>query len=202
MAKYFPRLAKDETGAVTVEFVIVIPLLLTMMILSFEVFDAFKSYSRASKATYAVSDIITRQTQIDQTFVQELHLVMDSMMPWLNEDKWIRVTTISYDSVDGYQVVWSYGSGTTDLWTDQTMTEALIGKLPTVASGDTIVVTETSIPHRSLVQSLGLDDMVWSVKQIARPRFVTCITDTVDACGALNEVAGSASAPSNDPSEG
>lgn len=199
----FKRFQNDQAGTITVEFAIVVPLLITLMVMSFEVFDAFKSYGRASKATAAVTDIISRQTTIDQQFVTELHEVMDAMMPWLNEDKTMRVTTFSWDKSKGYEVVWSYTSGNTQKWTNEMLTSGLGDMLPPIASGDTVVLTEVEIPHRSLVRWMGLDDLVWSIDQTTRPRFVTCITDTDDACGDLNKGDNAtAAATSTDPSAG
>ena len=178
----FNRFRKDETGTITVEFVIVVPLLFALLVLSFEVFDAFKSYSRASKATYAVTDIISRQTSIDQKRVEELHMVLDSMMPWLNEDKWLRVTSLS-QGPNGYNVEWSHASGTNVTLNNAMIDEELKAILPQIAPGDTVILTETSIPHRSLVHWIGLDDVVWQIEQTVRPRFIAAIAGTAPAEG-------------------
>lgn len=170
----FRRFRRDESGTITIEFVVVVPLLFGLLVLSFEVFDAFKSYSRASKATYAVSDIVSRQTVVDQASVEELHSVLDSMMPWLNEEKWIRVTSFSQDK-NGYNVEWSHASGTPTKLTNAMITEEMAAMLPDIAPGDTVVLTEASIPHRSLVTWIGLDDVVWHIEQTVRPRFIAAI---------------------------
>lgn len=173
----FGRFGRDEEGTITIEFVVIFPVLFSLLILSFEVFDAFKSYSRASKATYAVSDIVSRQTSVTQKGVEELHMVLDSMMPWLNEEKWLRVTSFSQDK-NGYKVEWSHASGTDVKLTTATLSQEMKDMLPEIAVGDTVVLTEASIPHRSLVRWIGLDDVVWSIEHTVRPRFIAAIAGT------------------------
>ena len=65
----FKRFRRDEAGTITVEFVIIAPVLLFLLALGFQFFDAFKYYSRAAKATYAVTDIISREeAPVDSAF--------------------------------------------------------------------------------------------------------------------------------------
>ena len=194
----FSRFKRDESGTITMEFAIVAPLLFATIIIGFELFDAFKSNSRAAKATYTLADILSRQVEIDDAYASELHLVLDALLPWLNEGKTLRITSIVFDEGDpddpdddAYQVVWSKHSDETntinfglELTGSMLTTVEYQELLPTIAHGDSIILVETTVPHRSLVSILGLRDLVWRNQVAIRPRFV-------DALAAPDENTGS-----------
>ncbi len=182
----FSRFRRDTDGTITMEFAIVAPLFIFTIIIGFELFDAFKSNSRAAKATYTLADILSRQVEIDDDYVSELHLVFDALLPWLNEGKTVRITSIVYDEGDPdddtdnqYVVSWSKHSDETntmniafELTGSMLTQQEYVDILPTIADGDSIILVETTVPHRSLVSVLGLGDLVWRNQVAIRPRFV------------------------------
>ena len=186
MKSLLSRFRRDENGTITMEFAIVAPLFIATIIIGFELFDAFKSNSRSAKATYTIADILSRQTDIDDTYVSNLHLVLDSLLPWLNEGKTLTITSILFDEHDPddddddeYVVSWSKHSDNTNTMninfelTGSMLTQTEYASiLPTIADGDSIILVETTVPHRSLVSLLGLGDLVWRNQVIIRPRFV------------------------------
>ena len=114
MKSLLSRFRRDENGTITMEFAIVAPLLIATIIIGFELFDAFKSNSRSAKATYTIADILSRQVDIDDAYVSELHLVLDALLPWLNEGKTLRISSIVFEEHDPddpdddeYVVSWS-----------------------------------------------------------------------------------------------
>lgn len=184
------KFRKDERGTMTMEFAIIAPLLFTVLIAGFEFFDAFKSYSRAAKTTYTIADIISRQDEIDDTYIHDLHKLMDALMPWLNEDKVLRVTSITYSAADGYEVAWSKHSDKTfsmdtslSLDASSMLSFQYSSILPVVADGDSIILVETEVPHRTLISMFGLHDLVWKNEIAIRPRFASTINDVTVSAG-------------------
>lgn len=181
----FRKFRKDENGTMTMEFVIVAPLLFMVIIAGFEFFDAFKSYGRAAKVTYTLADNLSRRETINEDKIKELHALMNALLPWMNESKTLTVTSITFDKDDGYVCDWSKHSDhnmtmnfdvalnslalDTDVYTDI---------LPSIAVGDSIILVETTIPHRTLFSMFGLKDLVWYNQVAIRPRFRSKLIDT------------------------
>ncbi|MEM9429789.1 MAG: hypothetical protein AAGA32_09865 [Pseudomonadota bacterium] len=71
---------RNEDGTITIEFVIVLPLLLAVLALTFGSFHAFLQFSRASKSMHTVADIISRYDEIDTTNVVQLRDLYQSFI--------------------------------------------------------------------------------------------------------------------------
>lgn len=183
----------DERATITLEFVIIAPVLLFLLALGFQFFDAFKSYSRAAKATYAVADIISREKNpIDSTFDAKLHGLLEALLPWIQDDKAIRMTSIKWnvDEAD-YEVIWSCEVNGADAALDfyaysQLSTETLSAeqkaKLPDLVPGDSVIFVETHIPYSALFDYIGLGDLVWENEVAVRPRFNSEVLRTDNNC--------------------
>ena len=193
------RFATDSTGSVKVEFVVVFPLILGWILTSFVFFDAYRHFSRSSKATYAVSDILSRRTSVDQQNLDELRSVMNGLIPWSDSTKWLRVTSLQFVKVSGgdplgydkdddgvqdcydddsdavceYQIIWSRASGTNNTHTGTNPPSDILAVLPDIAEDDTVLLTETFVPYRPLLDNLGLDGIAWSNQQATRPRYIS-----------------------------
>jgi hypothetical protein len=178
------RFRDDENATITVEFVIIAPVLLFLLALSFQFFDAFKSYSRAAKATYALADIVSREEEaIDAAFAVKLHGLLDSLLPWIKDDKSIRLTSIKWDTEEAdYEVIWScpingenvqLDAHYFELKTTSNLTFEEKALMPTLVPGDSIVFVETHIPYSALFDYIGLGDLVWQNRVAIRPRFAS-----------------------------
>lgn len=185
--RYFDRFRRDESGTMTIEFVIVAPLLFTVVLAGFEFFDAFKSYGRAAKVTYTIADNLSRRVEIDDDKITELHALMDALIPWMNEDKNLTVTSISYNEDDGYVCEWSkHSDQNMEMNFDLALNLSAINTteytdvLPEIAAGDSVILVETRIPHRTIFSLFGLGDLVWFNQVAIRPRFTSKLVDTTE----------------------
>lgn len=168
------RFRDDTEATVTIEFVVAVPLLMLWFVGSFVFWDGFRSRSHANKAAYVVSDIMSRYSQtIDNTNLDNLFSLQDKLLPRANGATNLRITSICYreDSAGNngeYSVVWSraMGGGVPLLDVDIPMTI-----MPTMASGDSIILTETWVPWRPLVAWVGITDQTWRTNLVSRPRF-------------------------------
>lgn len=185
----FNRFRKDEDATMTMEFVIVAPLLFIIIIAGFEFFDAFKSYGRAAKVTYTIADNLSRREKIDEAKITELHALMDALIPWMNGPKTLIVTSVSYDETDGYICEWSKPSvadvNTLALSIDFNLsvissmlkTTEYQDLLPTIAAGDSVILVQTVVEHRTLFSLFGLRGLQWHNEVAIRPRFVSKLVD-------------------------
>ena len=173
------RYIRDEKGSVAVEAVIIMPALAAMYCASFVWFDAFRNKTLAMKATYAISDIISRQETIDEPYLDGLQTTMDFLAHSYAEPK-MRVSLIEYDldvpEANKYRLVWSWSTNgkpkltQTDLDSDTTW-------IPVMGDDETVVVTESFVFYQPVFR-VGIADQVWENVMVTRPRFAPTLVKT------------------------
>lgn len=176
------RFWKDTSAAVAMETVIITPVLAWAFIGSFVVFDAFRTYNTSIKATYAVADILSRQTNMvivdDITGMARIfeHMVRNQ------GDARLRTTQIMYDEdTDTYCVDWSEATnGEARLFTANLID--LEGRLPLMADAERILLIETFIPYRPAF-SLGLTVSEFNNFTFTRPRYAGQVPFDADGDG-------------------
>lgn len=164
----FGRSARDERGSITVEFVIWVPILVLWFAGSISYFDGYRERGRAAKMSHVVSDILTRQAEIDDDLITDLYDMMEIMLPGTPPGMVLRVTSVEYR--DGsYQVLWSVASGG---GAPMETEDIPVAKMPAMAELDTVIVTETTVPFQPALDIVGIGERTWTSFLPARPRFV------------------------------
>jgi hypothetical protein len=168
----------ETEGSVSVEFILVLPLLFWWFATSFVFFDAFSAHNKSTTSSYMVSDILSRQTDIDNAYLDGLESFLKFMT---NEDTnvWMRISSVQYTDTDGYEVVWSYSTGTeASLVTDDIYSLDLDDEyLPVMASGEAVILAETYVPYDPFYD-VGLLSRTWSNIIVTRPRFTSQIANS------------------------
>jgi len=167
----------EDSGTVSVEFVVVLPLLLWWYAGSFVFFDAFRDYNSTEKATYTISDILSRQKVIDNNYIDG----MESLLKYMTASgpgAWMRVTSVKFTTDIGYTVEWSYGTdGHAALTTAQLQSFKVDEEfLPTMGSGETVIFLETSVPYTPAFK-VGLSARDLTNVNVTRPRFASQIVN-------------------------
>lgn len=169
---------RDEVqAAVSVEFMLVLPALLAWFVGSFVFFDAFRSKTAALKATYAISDILARQTEVNNAYIDNLSDLVDALSLGTAQS-WARVTSVRRTTYS-HVVDWSHATDghqglTTGLLLERHIPEKFI---PEMAIGETVLVVETHIPYDlRLPVRLGFDE--WINVVVMRPRFASKVVNT------------------------
>lgn len=85
--------ARTESGTVTVESVIILPLLLFGLQATYAYFEAYRHQSMALKANYALADYLSRIPAYDQTMLDGLDELFEYMTR-SSEESWVRVTVV------------------------------------------------------------------------------------------------------------
>ncbi len=162
------RYWSDTRAAVAFEAVIIVPILAWAFTASFVFFDAYRVYNSSIKATYAVADVISRQTNtitgydINGMAAIFEHLVRDT------SGARMRVTQIHWDGSE-YQVDWSHGTnGEAQLYNSSM--EELEELLPVMAVSERIVLVETFVPYQPAFD-FGLELLNFSNFTFTRPRY-------------------------------
>ncbi|MBL4916025.1 TadE/TadG family type IV pilus assembly protein [Szabonella alba] len=178
----FRRFARDDRGSVTLEAVIVLPVLIWAHAALFAYWDVYRTINTVQKASYTISDLISRQ----QGSVNNAYLNgMRSTLAYLlddDQDATMRITSYRWsENRNRYEVIWSNSDmpGKPALTTG-TIAE-LTGALPEMADGDSAILVETEVPYIPALR-FGLSPTDIEQFIVTRPRFLTRICHTGYSC--------------------
>jgi Flp pilus assembly protein TadG len=172
---------RDETGTVMAETVIVLPMLLWSYLALFVYWDSFRSMNNVQKATYTISDTISREmATVPSSYFDGLQSVLKLLIDSDQTAKF-RVTSITYnEDTSQFEVLWSYSpSGALAEYTTATL-QSVKGKIPNMSDGDYATIVETEVPFVPAF-NVGLNLTTFKQFIVTRPRFVapTCMTGRV-----------------------
>ncbi|WP_103336118.1 TadE/TadG family type IV pilus assembly protein [Pseudotabrizicola formosa] len=192
LKRFLPRLrgfARDEHGIASMEMMLMLPLYLFCIFGTFTYWDAFDVSNRSQKAAYSVSDLLTRNQDmqgVSETYVNGMFTTMQYMMGDTLPTR-TRVTSIFFSDTDGYRVLWSRSSATTLPRLTTSSLDIIQDHLPVMFDGDALIVVEAMVdfePMFSLtnwaMQALDMDSVYQVV--VTRPRFMSRICLRGVAC--------------------
>lgn len=163
------RFVEDDRGTLTIEFLLWLPFLALWFVVSVVFYDAYKSRNDAAKAAQTLSDIMSRQVEVSNAFIDELADLQDKLLPRVPNGKELRISSIQY-SGGAHQVLWSRAVGG-----GSPLIDALIdpASIPTMSEFDTVIATELSVPFVPFANWVGIEARTWRFFIITRPRFVS-----------------------------
>ena len=100
----------QEDGLVMTEFLILLPLLIWTFMALFVYWDAFRTINQSQKASFAVSDLLSRQSEVDTSFISGMKTVMQYLTG--ETDVRVRITSIQWlEPENEYYVLFSRSPG-------------------------------------------------------------------------------------------
>jgi Flp pilus assembly protein TadG len=168
------RFAQDESAFISIEAIIVMPLLIWVFMALFVYWDAFRAENTSVKASYVLADMISRENAaVNTAYINGMHQVFRYMVN-TPEQTWIRVSSVQFRASDNsYQVLWSRTTNATRAPAHTTATMALHRpRLPLLANSDTMIVLETWRRFSPPFQ-VGLDKRTFAQFTVMRPRFLS-----------------------------
>ncbi|NJS40330.1 MAG: hypothetical protein HC783_16505 [Rhodobacteraceae bacterium] len=91
--------AKDESGVMLAEFLILMPILMWGFIGLVVYWDVFRTINVNQKAAYSISDLLSRQEVITEKFAADLQQVLAFLMPGAPVAR-MRITSFEFDEND------------------------------------------------------------------------------------------------------
>ena len=174
------RFGRDTDGYVTVEAMIVLPVLLWLFGVGWVYFDAMRQQSINQKTNYAIGDVLSRQTDaISESYVDGVHNLLNTLNKSNDTETGLRVSVIEWDERRRLWVVnWSQTRGVSapPLAQNSTLTGAgdLRGgeadRLPTAADRDQLILVETWDTYDPVFE-VGLRNFDITTYSFTRPRF-------------------------------
>ncbi|QQR39528.1 TadE/TadG family type IV pilus assembly protein [Devosia rhizoryzae] len=159
----------DQQGASIIEFALMAPILLALLLGAVTLFDLFRNLQSVEKATFTVGDMMSRELAMDQTKLASMLTLVKKMVPTAS-DGGLRVSSVTKTG-GNLHVNWSKPVGSSI-----PTTPVSTANLPAIAEGDTVLITESFVPHRAFVDTFGLDAVVFSASAVHRPRFVNSMS--------------------------
>ena len=170
---------QDEHGSISIEFVVIMPLLLFLMTGGLAYWDAFHSNTQTARVAFAINDIMSRHDVVDDTDMTYLYDLQLKMLPADLDETTLRITSICFED-DLHRVLWSYrqvAEGAPD--PGPLLEENIpVSILPDMEPQDSVILTEVSARWQPHFLNVGIGTHVWRSALVTRPRFVKIIPHT------------------------
>jgi len=184
-----------ESGTLTMEFMLWLPILLFWFVISAVFYDAYRTRDAAAKASYTISDIVSRSIEIDDSMLGDLVTLQRSLLPRAGATMFMRLSAIRCIDVDGctdlaaasqgdYTAVWSIVPDQ-PAWPEGFVPPAVltdgdlpIELMPPMDTLDEVVLIDVSVPFVPFADWVGINAQQWDFRIVVRPRFVPSIALT------------------------
>lgn len=193
-AQYFKAFRNDERGTISIELLIVVPMLTWALLSVIVYFDAFRAQYYSERANETIADMISRE---DNAITAEFLAGADGVLRNLTEidsSPEFRVTIVEYTLADdSYRIVWSRGQGV-GIDVDNVVAPIVdVSSLPQLGDGDHVILFTTRVdytapldPSFGLFASTGLSSRVFERTTVVAPRNVQLVCWDPDAANVAN----------------
>ncbi len=173
------RFLRDNKASLSVEAVLVLPLLLWAFIALFSFFDVYYARNVAVKANYAVADLLSRETNpIDTSYLNGVEDVYQYLTQ-SDESSWIRITAVkcrrncSNPETRELKRDWSRATDGMAQLTNSVVDTNYRDIVPIIPRGERVIMLETEIhydpPFNTVYSGVSHRDM--RDITMTRPRF-------------------------------
>ncbi len=183
MVARIQRFATRTDGGLSVEAIMVFPLLAWAYMGMYFFFDAYRQQNVNLKAAYTVSDMLSREVDvIDWTYITGMNTMLDYLTTSA-QDTQIRISAVYWDEdTDRHVLLWSKGTrGKLDL-VQQDITDSYADEIPVMADKDTAILVETWSYFEPTVR-LGLPSVTFDNLIVTSPRFAPQLC--YEVCGEI-----------------
>ncbi|MEE9455445.1 MAG: hypothetical protein V3V13_13860 [Paracoccaceae bacterium] len=179
----FREFVKDECATITLEFVVILPLLVFWFIGSIVFFDAFKKRGQVVYANSTIADIVSRYLRMHTNEIDQLQLLQTALLP-RTSGGWLRITSLQFlehdiddDDDDEYIVIWSQVTGVghrpienadDDLDDDDVLLPIEI--LPNMYDSEQVMLVESHVPYIPIADWVGITAKTWRDRVVISPR--------------------------------
>ncbi|MEM6487404.1 MAG: hypothetical protein AAF677_03900 [Pseudomonadota bacterium] len=175
IARGLTGFAADQRGAINLEFMLWLPILLIWTFGAVAAFDGFKSRNNAAKASYTVADILSRKIAVDDAQMAELFALQRAVLPQApRTGQVMRAASILYDG-SAYIVDWTWSSDTTRPLDAEDIPFDI---MPLMGAGSSVTFVEIFVPYRPLTGLSAFGDRLWHFELFTRPRLRSKIEKT------------------------
>lgn len=175
--KYLHKFKRNDQGAVALEIIVLMPLLILWLVGSNSFFDGFKTSLRASKASYTAIDLVSRQDVIGTNDIRNIASIFESIVDADGTAASIVVSSI-HKVDDALEVHWSVnGEGGAGLTSAAQIPTA---QMPNLVDNEYVILLQSSVPYVPLYSWAQLQATTFTNTIVVTPRFHPRITYVSD----------------------
>lgn len=139
--------AKDESGLLLAEFLILLPMMIWGFLALFVYWDVFRIINTTQKAAYGVADLLSRQEVVTTDFIDGLQEVIEFLSPGTRDTR-MRITSFEYDAgADEYVLLFSRSpDNKVPAYTDATL-QTIRPRIPDMVDRDSVILVETWVDY-------------------------------------------------------
>jgi Flp pilus assembly protein TadG len=135
--------AKDETGLLLAEFLILLPMMIWGFLALFIYWEVFRTINTTQKAAYSIADLLSRQEVVTTDFIDGLQEVQDFLAPDVRGSR-MRITSFEYDEgEDKYVLLFSRSPGNKVPVYNNASLQAIKPRVPDMVDRDSVILVET-----------------------------------------------------------
>lgn len=168
------RFTRDEKGSLIVDAIIVMPMFVWGYAGMFVYWDAYRAINSVQKATYTISDLISRSqasTGVNDAYIAGMRTTFNTLLNSGDAGQ-IRVTSYIWSGVrEQYEVIFSRSpnGAMPELTTPDLV--GLTDHLPIMSDGDSAILVEAQLLYTPPI-AYGLSDNLLEQFVVTRPRFL------------------------------
>ncbi|WP_424833216.1 TadE/TadG family type IV pilus assembly protein [Ruegeria sp.] len=182
---FLRRFALKEEGVITVESMLILPLLIWSMLASYTFYDGYRQSSRSIKGAYAVADVLSREQDAVNASYNDSMLELYETIVSTRSPASMRVTFLTYKAdTDSHDVFWSCVRGADYAWWTQGNISGMKDHLPGMPDNGNMIVVETTNEYRAPFTNIGfrLSNFPMSNFVFTHPRVLDQIVTTDPSC--------------------
>jgi hypothetical protein len=178
---------KDESGVLLAEALIMLPILIWGFIALVVYWDLFRVLNVAQKASYSISDLMSRQEVVTEAFVAGQQNVLEFLTPGAEGSR-MRITSMQleegfddpanplFDGNDDFCLIFSRSSDATIPAYQQSELKDLAERIPDMNDTESVIVVETWVDYSPdfdtgvLNAAPGVSDQTFYNFIVTRPR--------------------------------
>ena len=161
---------RASEGALSVEAVLIGPVLLWLIAATTVFWDAYKTKTVADRSAYTLADMISREAEIDADYLDALYEIYE-FLSYTPDDKSFRVSVVGAfengAAAPRVKLVWSEGVGGME---KRNGIGPLKQRLPEMVAGEQLIVVE-ALQTWTPPFSIGIGTLNFGEIAVVRPRF-------------------------------
>ncbi|KIC42170.1 hypothetical protein RA27_01880 [Ruegeria sp. ANG-R] len=147
---------RREDGVISVEAMLILPMLFWSMFASYTYYDSYRQSARNIKGAYAIADIISREDgDINTKYIDTLYDLLNEMV-YTRSPVSMRVSYIEYignnSGVMAHNVVWSCVRGTTYPQLINSEIDKIKHRIPVMPANGSMIIVETKNTYKAPFQ--------------------------------------------------
>ncbi len=179
LAKRRRRFMGDEEASLSVEAVLILPLLLWAFTAMFSFYDVYKDRNLAIKANFAIADLLSRETgAINMTYLRGIEDVFEYLTK-SGESSWIRVTPVrchrncDNEATRQLRRDWSRATDGVARLISSDVNSNYRDVVPLISQGERVIMVESHMRYQPPLNTIfsGVTPRDMNDISMTRPRF-------------------------------